>query len=97
MHKDSPILNLLGIPPIQIGREPLLGTLYPANWRLRPVVGQHCYFVKQQGEPDGPTAHAKGKTKEARLYAILSEATAAGYLDGAKTERIGGRVSRKLV
>ena len=23
MHKDSPILNLLGIPPIQIGREPL--------------------------------------------------------------------------
>ena len=28
MHKDPPIVNLLGIPPIQIGREPLLVWAY---------------------------------------------------------------------
>ena len=37
------------------------------------------------------------KGLRARGVAILKEAAAAGYLDGQKTERIGGRVTRKLL
>jgi hypothetical protein len=33
----------------------------------------------------------------ARGYAILSQAASAGYLRGQKTERVGGRVTRKLL
>ncbi len=44
-------------------------------------------------------ARRLGATKRlnARGHAILSAATVAGYLRGEKTERIGGRVTRKLL
>ena len=44
MHKDSPILNRLGIPPIQIGREPLWDTIQ------NPVHLTECgfHFVSKQ-------------------------------------------------
>lgn len=44
-----------------------------------------------------PIRTAGQKGLRARGYAILSAATAAGYLRGGKTERIGGRVSQKLL
>jgi hypothetical protein len=43
MHEDSLILNPLGIPSSQIGREPLLGRVYQAvsvqrhRWRRRAM------------------------------------------------------------
>jgi hypothetical protein len=44
-------------------------------------------------------ARRLGATKHLNLrgHAILSAATVAGYLRGEKTERIGGRVTRKLL
>lgn len=43
------------------------------------------------------TSARQPKGLRARGVAILSEAAAAGYLRGEKTERIGGRVTRKLL
>ena len=55
---------------------------------------------KRQREPaieTLPVPDAARKGLRARGVAILSEAAAAGYLRGEKTERIGGRVTRKLL
>ena len=46
---------------------------------------------------ESPSTRASRKGLRARSIAILSEAEAAGYLRGEKTERIGGRVTRKLL